>query len=420
MKGIALLRRGFAAAAVAAMSLSVGGSAAATPVIDQEQPVIDIASPFVIAIGGGSEQKLAQVVTPGLTGLLTEVRFSAACVTDLKVEVQGVTGGVPNGTVLGSQTVPFAGPFPTTFRSIPFSTPVSVTAGVPYALVLTTPVSCGIWPGPTGNPYPGGDAYFDSRPNPPGVWVPLSVPNRSSDLPFQTLVDAAHHFVLTLVPPSGLNDVGSTHTVTANLTDNGQPVGGARILFSVVGVTSPAPSGSGATDALGNASFSYVGTSVGLDTLIACYDANNDGVCQSDELKQSADKQWVDKTPPRATCVETTNPAGSNVPPAGSSTLPGPKGGQNEDGFYQVLASDNIGVASVVVRDSGSSFVSMPFASGDKVKVTEAPGVAPSDNRPGPGAIVSHLKLNGDAILRVTDASGNVTEVSCRVPPPPN
>ncbi|HEX2359465.1 MAG TPA: hypothetical protein VHH72_06585, partial [Solirubrobacterales bacterium] len=37
-----------------------------------------------------------------------------------------------------------------------------------------------------------------------------------------------------------------------------------------------------------------------------------------------------------AFCEETVNPHGQNVPPAGSTTLPGPKGGINDDGFYEV------------------------------------------------------------------------------------
>src|SRR3954463_8036303 len=49
-------------------------------------------------------------------------------------------------------------------------------------------------------------------------------------------------------------------------------------------------------------------------------------------------------------CTETTNPHGQNVPPAGSTTLPGPNGGQNEDGFY--LISSNTGV-DVFVKDLG-------------------------------------------------------------------
>ena len=120
-----------------------------------------------------------------------------------------------------------------------------------------------------------------------------------------------------------------------------------------------------------------------------------------------------DTVAPRASCVETTNPAGKNVP-----TAPAKGGqGQNQDGYYQLFGADNVGVASIVVVDSVPSFISDLFASGDKIKLTQAPGVTPSDNRPGPGVITSHLKLKGDAIVRVTDTSGNVTEVACLVPP---
>jgi len=122
-----------------------------------------------------------------------------------------------------------------------------------------------------------------------------------------------------------------------------------------------------------------------------------------------------DTTAPEAVCMETVNPAGKNVPKAPA------KGGQgqNQDGFYQLFGSDNVGVASIVVKDNGSAFVSNPFADGDKIKLTQAPGITPSDNRPGPGVIVSHLKFKGDAIVVVTDTSGNVTEAACLVPPLP-
>jgi hypothetical protein len=53
------------------------------------------------------------------------------------------------------------------------------------------------------------------------------------------------------------------------------------------------------------------------------------------------------------------------------------------------------------------------------VKVVQAPGGTPTDSRPGPGVIVSQLRLTGDAIVTVTDTSGNVGEASCLVPPSP-
>ena len=77
-------------------------------------------------------------------------------------------------------------------------------------------------------------------------------------------------------------------------------------------------------------------------------------------------------------CTETTNPHGQNVPPAGSTTLPGPNGGQNEDGFY--LISSNTGV-NVFVKDLGSGTIFGPFPSGTKIKYTQAPGATPVRRR---------------------------------------
>lgn len=131
-----------------------------------------------------------------------------------------------------------------------------------------------------------------------------------------------------------------------------------------------------------------------------------------------------DRTPPVAACVETVNPHGNNVPPAGSTTLPGPKGGQNEDGFYELGAKDDSGAVQIWITDALGSGPFGPFASGDKVKITEAPGATPSSKPMGSsngqaGAIAAHITLNGDAIMQATDAAGNQTSVTCFVPPPP-
>jgi len=174
---------------VLALDLGLAGSASAAPILDQEQPTIDTSPGFVFAIGGGSQQKLAQVVTPGRTGNLTELDLSLACDGDLTIQVQGVSGAKPSGTVLGTLITTAPVPFPTSFRSFVLLSPIAVTAGVPYAIVLSSTGSCGIWPGPVGDPYVGGNAFFDSRPNPAGVWEPLSLGNGREDLPFRTFVD---------------------------------------------------------------------------------------------------------------------------------------------------------------------------------------------------------------------------------------
>lgn len=131
-----------------------------------------------------------------------------------------------------------------------------------------------------------------------------------------------------------------------------------------------------------------------------------------------------DRTPPEAACIETVNPHGKTVPPAGKTTLPGPKGGDNEDGFYELLAKDLLGVVSITITDAFGSGPFGPFLPGDKVKITEAPGGIPSSKPMGSangqaGAIVAHITLLGDALMTAVDAAGNATTVSCLVPPPP-
>ena len=108
--------------------------------------------------------------------------------------------------------------------------------------------------------------------------------------------------VLTLDPATDENPVGSSHTVTATLTDGaGTPIAGANILFSVSGAHTTA--GASVTDASGQAQFSYAGTNLGNDTITACYDANNSGTCDSNELTATATKTWV--VGPPATLVLT-------------------------------------------------------------------------------------------------------------------
>lgn len=128
------------------------------------------------------------------------------------------------------------------------------------------------------------------------------------------------------------------------------------------------------------------------------------------------------KMVPQATCVETVNPAGKNIPPAGKTTLPGAKGGQNEDGFYQLLAKDETGPLPVFVIDTGSSTTFGPYPSGTNIKYTEANGVTPSENKiGGPASAVStHIKGNGDAAVYAVDVNGVRSRPAyCMVPPLP-
>jgi hypothetical protein len=118
-------------------------------------------------------------------------------------------------------------------------------------------------------------------------------------------------------------------------------------------------------------------------------------------------------------CVESVNPHGQTIPPAGFTTAPGtnPRSGQNDDGFY--LISSDVGTPVVVV-DLGSGATFGPYPSGTVVKYTQAPGATPSAKDIGSangqaGAVLVHITGTGDMAVRSIDGA----QVSCLVPPPP-
>lgn len=124
----------------------------------------------------------------------------------------------------------------------------------------------------------------------------------------------------------------------------------------------------------------------------------------------------VDTTPPTVACAESTNPGG-HTPKAGG-TRPNPQG-QNQDGFYRLDATDIVDTdPEVYLRDTGSGHVWGPFASGQRIKYTEASS-GPSQKALG-GSDILHLTGTGDAELYAEDFSGNVSApVACLVPAPP-
>jgi hypothetical protein len=157
-------------------------------VVDQKQLLVDTSRES--GIGGTSQQKLAQVVTAGMSALVVAVRMPISWTNSgsLLMEIQGVTASMPNGTVLTSEIysgADFPGKESDGFRSFVFSTPVTLTAGDMFAIVLSEAGGQGgILCGPQGDPYPGGDAFYDARPNKPG-WVKMTT---RLDLPFETIV----------------------------------------------------------------------------------------------------------------------------------------------------------------------------------------------------------------------------------------
>jgi len=185
--------------------LVIGLFVVADTVIDQEQADIDqgVAYP----IGGPLRQAFAQIVTAGIPGPLTEVRFPIKAISSeqLIVEIQGVDSqGMPNGTILASQSFDPAD-FPeypnkvAVFRAFRFTTPCSFQPGERFAIVLRTVDQVGGWPlqaSPTGDLYLGGVGYglYDG-----GYWGPIG--GGRLDWPFQTVVGWPYQHVEISVKP---------------------------------------------------------------------------------------------------------------------------------------------------------------------------------------------------------------------------
>lgn len=109
---------------------------------------------------------------------------------------------------------------------------------------------------------------------------------------------------LKLSPESSTNNVGEIHTLTATLLDGtGAPVSGQTIAFEIIEGPHNGTYGTGTTDSKGNAIWSYVGTTVGTDTIVATgYDQSSIYVYET--WQQSS--LTVNLTP-----VTATNPVGT-------------------------------------------------------------------------------------------------------------
>ena len=159
---------------------------------------------------------------------------------------------------------------------------------------------------------------------------------------------------------------------------------------------------------------------------------------------------------------EWVNPHGMNVPPAGWSTLPGENinSGKNPDGFYRIYYEGpyyELKVYFTYVGNEGNPQLFGPFefkaaapTEAPKhapygapvgpdvwqvvVKITEAPGAAPSakmigsnsgnvNNNGQAGAVDAHITLPADALWSVYEADGvtplDLLQTCILVPPPP-
>jgi Ca2+-binding RTX toxin-like protein len=139
-----------------------------------------------------SDRSIAQTFTAGRSGVLDRVDLWLShldpATQPIHVEIRNVSGGAPGATVLGSATVPgsalppFKPGLPVT--AIPLTTPVAVTAGTQYAIVIYTDSSIQYTWVFAASPYAGGASWYNTAIPPSGPWSFLP----PDDLAFTTYV----------------------------------------------------------------------------------------------------------------------------------------------------------------------------------------------------------------------------------------
>lgn len=227
---------------------------------------------------------------------------------------------------------------------------------------------------------------------------------------------------IDLNPDIAVNELGTpgqTHTVVASVTSDSAlssvVIPDTLVNFEVVSGPNSGKSGSENTNSAGDAKFTYEAKQgvlgLGMDVIEACVQGK-DGRIVCDEVT----KEWQDTTPPDVGCVETVNPSGKNIPPAGG------KNGQNEDGFYQLIGEDAVDPEIMICVEDGESGILLGcYTDGTNVKYTEVastPRVKPWGNIK--SFVEWHLFGNGDMVIYATDSAGNVSDpVTCYVPPLP-
>jgi hypothetical protein len=196
------------------------------------------------------------------------------------------------------------------------------------------------------------------------------VPNPSAQC-----VPGATPFDLTLSPATATNPTGTSHTVTATLSQGGSPLAGKAVKFSVTGAN--ATTGTSSTGSNGQATFTYTGNAAGKDDIVACFDETNNGDC---EATATATKTWTTGDPTPPSCQLT-------------SVVTGPPK-----------------AIKVTVQDTGSGLASITVVTHNNADVT-FPAFSPGDKT---AVVVTGAKINqtlaSQVALQVKDVNGNTTD----------
>ncbi len=177
-------------------------------------------------------------------------------------------------------------------------------------------------------------------------------------------------------------------SLPANITAEATSLAGAVVSYSASATDAVDPSPSVSCSPVSGGTFALGTTTVGCTAT----DATGNGSSGSFTVTVR------DTTAPAVTCVNGPNPSGKNKP-------------NGNAGFRTITATDPVGVVTLQIVDSASSFVSSNLSSGWNLKLTQSPGNASEKNMA--GVVSRHINTTGAPKLRAVDAAGNVTQVDC-------
>jgi hypothetical protein len=208
----------------------------------------------------------------------------------------------------------------------------------------------------------------------------------------KTWVSAAPATVV-LTPATDVNPAGTSHTVTATVTDaSGNPVPGVTVPFTVSGAHSAV--GIQTTDAAGQATFSYMGTLAGVDAIAAYADADQDGSHDPEEPAGAAGKLWVAGPPATITVTPPTdtNPVGSQH--CVTATVADAFGNAASGVTVRFTVTGAINTSGAVATD----------ANGQATFCYTGPEL------PGADSIIAHADTDGDGTVDAGEPVGGATK----------
>ena len=141
---------------------------------------------------------------------------------------------------------------------------------------------------------------------------------------------------LSLDQASASEAVGVTHDVAVTLTNvTGGPLPGRPVAFAVAGAN--ATTGTAVTDAAGQATLSWLGTTPGEDVLTAWVDTNGNGTNEPDEAAASIGTTWTEPAGiTTATSLTTSaNPSRPNQRVTFTATVTAPGSAETPQGTIQ-------------------------------------------------------------------------------------